>query len=118
MEVNTKDGKYGAPFPDGVPANFVFLQKAKGRAEIHENFGDFFYVLEGEAEFKLNGELVNKIAHPTNKNPGEYLGDDIVGGDIKKVVAGDVLWIPPGQPHMMFNMTGRAVFLIVKLPKQ
>src|ERR1035437_788861 len=72
-----------------------------GEAEVHENFADVFYVLDGRATLVTGGAVVG--ARLTK--PGETRGDSIEGG-IEGVVrqelrAGDVAHVPAGLPHQM-----------------
>jgi mannose-6-phosphate isomerase-like protein (cupin superfamily) len=68
-----------------------------GEAEIHENFADVFYVLEGRATLVTGGTVVSARLI----KPGETRGDSIEGGARQELRAGDVAHVPAGLPHQM-----------------
>ena len=66
-------------------------------AELHENFADVFYVLEGRATLVTSGSLVGA----ETISPGEMRGVSIEGGARQELRAGDVAHVPAGVPHQM-----------------
>jgi mannose-6-phosphate isomerase-like protein (cupin superfamily) len=68
-----------------------------GVAEVHENFADVFYVLDGCATLVTGGTVTGAA----RSGPGEIRGASIVGGARQQLRAGDVAHVPAGQPHQM-----------------
>jgi mannose-6-phosphate isomerase-like protein (cupin superfamily) len=68
-----------------------------GEAEVHENFADVFYVLEGRATLVTGGT----VAGARLTKPGEMRGTSIEGGVRQELRAGDVAHVPAGLPHQM-----------------
>jgi len=68
-----------------------------GGAEIHENFADLFFVLEGRATLVTGGTVAG--AHSIA--PGETRGSSVEGGARQPLRAGDVAHVPAGVPHQM-----------------
>jgi mannose-6-phosphate isomerase-like protein (cupin superfamily) len=66
-----------------------------GQAELHENFADIFYVLEGRATLVTGGTIAGAAA----VGPGEVRGAAIEGGARQELRAGDVAHVPAGVPH-------------------
>jgi mannose-6-phosphate isomerase-like protein (cupin superfamily) len=68
-----------------------------GEAEVHENFADVFYILDGRVTLVTGGT----VAGARLTKPGETRGDSIEGGVRKELRAGDVAHVPAGLPHQM-----------------
>lgn len=68
-----------------------------GEAEIHENFADVFYVLEGRATLVTGGT----VAGARVIKPGETRGTSVEGGARQELRAGDVAHVPAGLPHQV-----------------
>ena len=83
-----------------------------GIAELHENFADIFYVLEGRAILESGGKVVAAKVFA----PGEIRGDSIEGGTKQELRAGDVAHVAAGQPHQFLLAGDKAVTcLVVKI---
>jgi mannose-6-phosphate isomerase-like protein (cupin superfamily) len=80
-----------------------------GVAELHENFADIFYVLEGQAALLTGGA----IATPQRVAPGELRGDAVEGGTRLELRAGDVAHVPAGVPHQMLLDSDKSVTCLV-----
>jgi glc operon protein GlcG len=82
-----------------------------GEAEIHALETDVFYVTSGSATFVTGGEMVDgrEIA------PGEIRGSGIVGGNERRIQAGDVIIIPRGIPHWFREVDGSVDYYVVKV---
>jgi mannose-6-phosphate isomerase-like protein (cupin superfamily) len=80
-----------------------------GEAEVHENFADVFYVLEGRATLVTGGTIVSARV----VKPGETRGDSIEGGARQELRAGDVAHVPAGLPHQMLVAGEQTVTCIV-----
>jgi mannose-6-phosphate isomerase-like protein (cupin superfamily) len=68
-----------------------------GEAEVHENFADVFYVLNGCATLVTGGT----VAGAKSVAPGEMRGSSVEGGTRQLLRAGDVAHVPAGVPHQM-----------------
>ena len=80
-----------------------------GEAEIHENFADVFYVLDGRTTLVTGGTIVG--ARLTK--PGETRGSSIEGGVRQELRAGDVAHVPAGLPHQMLLAGEQTVTCLV-----
>jgi uncharacterized RmlC-like cupin family protein len=80
-----------------------------GEAEIHENFADVFYVLDGRTTLVTGGTIVG--ARVTK--PGETRGISIEGGVRQELRAGDVAHVPAGLPHQMLVAGEQTVTCLV-----
>lgn len=68
------------------------------------------YVLEGTATFVTGGQIVDgKITAP-----GEIRGMDVVGGETRKLVKGDVVVVPPNTPHWFKEVSNPFLYYVVK----
>ncbi len=68
-----------------------------GAAELHQNFADLFYVLEGRATLVTGGTVTGA----ETIGPGELRGVSIEGGARQELRPGDVAHVPAGLPHQM-----------------
>jgi mannose-6-phosphate isomerase-like protein (cupin superfamily) len=80
-----------------------------GEAEIHENFADVFFMLDGETTLVTGGRIVGS----TNTAPGEIRGTAVEGGRGQELKAGDVAHVPAGLPHQMLVAEGKTVTCMV-----
>jgi mannose-6-phosphate isomerase-like protein (cupin superfamily) len=84
-----------------------------GEAEIHENFADVFFVLEGRTTLVTGGT----VAGARLTKPGETRGDSIQGGiegvARQELRAGDVAHVPAGLPHQMLVAGEQTVTCLV-----
>lgn len=78
-------------------ATMLSFRARDGVAELHENFADMFYVLDGRATLVTGGTVVGAETIA----PGEIRGVSIEGGVRQELRAGDVAHIPAGVPHQM-----------------
>lgn len=68
-----------------------------GIAELHEDFADLFFVLEGRATLVTGGT----VADPETVAPGEIRGSSVMGGNRQELRPGDVAHVAAGSPHQM-----------------
>jgi mannose-6-phosphate isomerase-like protein (cupin superfamily) len=66
-----------------------------GEVEVHEKTTDIVFVQAGEATYVTGGKMVGG----RQTRPGEWLGTDIESGTQHHLKKGDVIIVPPGQPH-------------------
>jgi mannose-6-phosphate isomerase-like protein (cupin superfamily) len=78
-------------------ATMLSFRARDGEAELHENFADLFYVLEGRATLVTGGTVIGA----NTVGPGEVRGAAIEGGKRQELRAGDVAHVPAGVPHQM-----------------
>lgn len=96
------------------PHHYTMLafRNRSGGGELHQNFADLFYILDGHATVMTGGELVD----PQTAAPGETMGASVKGGTGQEVKAGDVVHIPAGMPHQMVLPPGATVtYFVVKI---
>jgi mannose-6-phosphate isomerase-like protein (cupin superfamily) len=96
------------------PGHYTMLafRSHSGGGELHQNFADIFYILDGHATAVTGGELVGA----RSTGPGEVRADSVRGGTLQKLKAGDVVHIPAGMPHQMLVSNGESVsYFVVKV---
>jgi uncharacterized RmlC-like cupin family protein len=87
----------------------LLFRSRDGGAEVHENFADIFYVLEGHATLLTGGV----VAGAASIAPGETRGSGIEGGARQQLRAGDVAHVPAGLPHQMLVAAGQTTTCLV-----
>jgi mannose-6-phosphate isomerase-like protein (cupin superfamily) len=89
------------------PRHFTMLsfRSRDGQAELHENFADLFYILDGRATLVTGGSLAGAVTI----GPGELLGVSIEGGVRQELRTGDVAHVPAGVPHQFLVPGGKTV---------
>ena len=80
-----------------------------GQAEVHENFADVFYVLDGCAALVTGGTVAGAVSI----GPGETRGSSVEGGRRQELRAGDVAHVPAGMPHQMLVAGDKTVTCLV-----
>jgi len=96
------------------PYHYTMLafRNRSGGGEVHQNFADLFYILDGHASVITGGEVVE----PKITAPGETLRTAVKGGTSLEVKAGDVVHIPAGMPHQMVVPDGQTItYFVVKV---
>jgi mannose-6-phosphate isomerase-like protein (cupin superfamily) len=96
------------------PHHYTMLayRKRSGGGELHQNFADIFYILEGHATVITGGRLVDL----KTTGPGEVRGRSVEGGTWQELKAGDVVHIPAGMPHQMLLSDDDSVtYFVVKV---
>lgn len=89
----------------------VVVNQVKGRAEVHARAHDVWYVLSGSAKFILGGALKDGF----EKRQGEWVAEDIEGGETFVAKPGDSIVVPSQIPHQIDARGNRVEFLIVKI---
>jgi mannose-6-phosphate isomerase-like protein (cupin superfamily) len=85
-----------------------------GNVEVHNNFTDVFYIVQGTTTIVTGGKVVGIDL----KNPDEPRGKSIEGGETRKMSAGDAIVIPAGVPHWMKEAEGPLLYFVVKVEKK
>lgn len=80
-----------------------------GEAEVHGNFADVFYVLDGRATLVTGGVVVGARL----VGPGETRGSSVESGVRQELRAGDVAHVPAGVPHQMLVAGDKTVTCLV-----
>jgi mannose-6-phosphate isomerase-like protein (cupin superfamily) len=90
----------------------IFLRRTKpGKAEVHTNEADIWYVVDGGCVLAVGGTVVAGA----QTEPGQTRGTSITGGTEYKLGKGDFLRIPPGVPHWVKKIEGKElVYIVVK----
>jgi len=102
---------------DKYPHHYTMLafRSRDGGGELHENYADLFYILDGHATVVTGGELADR----KSTAPGEIRGSAVNGGSREEVKAGDVVHIPAGMPHQMLVPEGSTVtYFVVKIQEK
>ena len=99
---------------DKYPGSFTMLsvRNKTGGSELHENYADIFFVVDGEATLTSGGTMVE----PKTTEPGEVRGTAVSGGVQQKLGKGDVVHIPPNTPHQLSIPKGKTfTYFVVKV---
>jgi mannose-6-phosphate isomerase-like protein (cupin superfamily) len=99
------------------PHHYTMLafRSHSGGGELHENFADLFYIVDGKATVVTGGELSDR----KSTGPGEVRGTAVNGGSRQDVKAGDVVHIPSGVPHQMVLPEGSSItYFVVKIQEK
>ena len=88
------------------------FRSKSGKAELHEKFADFYFVVGGEATLVSGGHIVNS----STTAPGEVRGDSVQDGKETKLKKGDIVHIPAHIPHQLVLAKGGTFqYFIVKV---
>jgi mannose-6-phosphate isomerase-like protein (cupin superfamily) len=82
-----------------------------GNVEVHRNFTDIFYIVQGSTTIVTGGKVIGENA----QNPDEPRGTSIEGGVTRKMSVGDAIVIPAGVPHWMKEVEGTLLYFVVKV---
>jgi len=99
------------------PHHYTMLafRSHSGGGELHENYADLFYILDGTATVVTGGELADRKA----AGLGEVRGTAVNGGSRQDIKAGDVVHIPAGMPHQMLLPQGSTItYFVVKIQEK
>jgi mannose-6-phosphate isomerase-like protein (cupin superfamily) len=95
------------------PHHYTMLafRNRSGGGEVHQNYADVFFILDGRATLVTGGEVLD----PKSTGPGETLGASVKGGSRQELKAGDVVHIPASMPHQMVLADGDTVtYFVIK----
>ena len=90
----------------------ILLRRTKpGKAEIHTNEADVWYVVDGGCVLVVGGTEVGG----KEESPGQIRGTGISGGREYRLGKGDFMRIPSGVPHWVKQIEGgELVYIVVK----
>lgn len=93
----------------------LILRNRNGGAEVHENFADFFVVVEGHATLVSGGT----VKYPKTASPGEIRGTALENGIKETLNPGDLIHIPATLPHQLLLADGdRFVYFVLKIKEK
>ena len=100
------------------PSEYPILgirRTAPGKSELHTDFTDVWYVLEGAATVVTGGTVESGV----ETAPGEVRGGGIKNGTTRQLGKGEFAIIPAGVAHWVSTVDGdQFVYVVVKLPVQ
>jgi mannose-6-phosphate isomerase-like protein (cupin superfamily) len=82
-------------------------------AAIHEDEGEFFYVLEGTGTLRTGGKLVNEV----RTGRANLSGTAIEGGEDRRVGKGDFFMVPEKTAHWFSTVDGEFEVLSLHVPR-
>lgn len=115
-KAQSQDGSASAKLNE-YPAHYtmIALRHKDGGAEIHENYADFFFVVQGSATLLTGGTLES----PKTASPGEIRGTSVQNGTKTALSQGDVVHIPANTPHQMLVPKGSTlIYFVVKVKEK
>jgi mannose-6-phosphate isomerase-like protein (cupin superfamily) len=93
----------------------IALRHKDGGAEIHENFADFFLVVQSRATLVTGGSVENG----KEVSPGEIRGTSVRNGTSMTLNPGDVVHIPATVPHQMLVPDGSTfIYFVIKVKEK
>ena len=93
----------------------IALRHKDGGAEIHENFADFFLVVQGSATLVTGGT----VEDGKEVSPGEIRGTFVRNGTSMTLNPGDVVHIPATVPHQMLVPEGSTfIYFVIKVKEK
>lgn len=90
-------------------AAILLRRTLPGKAEVHENQADVWYVIDGGCDFVTGGTVVGGAP----ESPGEIRGKSISGGEEQHLAKGDFIHVPAGVPHWVKKIEGKEIVYIV-----
>jgi len=112
MAKSAENGVYSETLKDyGNHKTMLAARVKTGTPEYHEQWSDFFVVLDGEFTMLVGGKL--KDQHPIEGKPGELSGSGIEGGTKIALKKGDVFHLQPKTPHQAVLTPGKTLLYYV-----
>jgi mannose-6-phosphate isomerase-like protein (cupin superfamily) len=99
------------------PNHFTMLslRHKDGGAEIHENFADIFFVVQGSATLVTGGTVQDS----ETVSPGEIRGSGVLHGNSAVLRQGDFAHIPASLPHQLLVAEGETfVYFVIKVKEK
>lgn len=99
----------------------VRSSKAPEIAEEHDSVAEIYHILEGSGTLMTGGDLVNEqggistMRDPESPSGPGMRGQNLRGGDSRRVIAGDVIIIPAGIGHRFSKIDGTIKYLVVRV---
>ncbi len=93
----------------------ISLRSKDGGAEVHEDFADFFFVVQGSATLVSGGTVEGGTA----VSPGEIRGKSVLNGTRTTLNQGDIVHIPATVPHqLLVPRGGTFVYFVIKVKEK
>ncbi len=93
----------------------IALRHKNGGAEVHENYADVFFVIQGSARLLSGGTVQDTKA----VSPGEIRGKSVIGGTETTLNQGDVVHIPATVPHQLLLPDGATfIYFVIKVKEK
>jgi len=101
----------------GGKASVARLRRVKPEASalIHDYVTETYYIMSGSGTFVTGGSLGG--AKPTdlnNVNAGMSQTGTRIGGDARRIKAGDIVIVPAGTPHSFSELDGPIEYLVYR----
>ena len=109
--------------PDGAssklneyPNHFtmIALRHQDGRVEVHENYADVFFVVQGSAKLLTGGT----VQDGNTVSPGEIRGKSVLNGVETILNQGDIVHIPATVPHQILPQGGTFFYFVIKVKEK
>ena len=97
------------------------LAERRGRVAEHDLVTEVYYVLSGSGTILTGPDLVNKVRRPPDNRAVLFLNgpgnnaEDVRGGVINELKAGDVFVIPAGTGHEFTRIDDHISYLMVRI---
>jgi mannose-6-phosphate isomerase-like protein (cupin superfamily) len=119
-ELNAK-----AQGPEGAASNqlneypnsftMIALRSKNGGAEVHENYADFFLVVQGSAKLLTGGT----VQDGKTVSPGEIRGKSVLNAVETALKQGDIVHIPATVPHqLLLPEGGTFLYFVIKVKEK
>jgi len=112
-QAQAADGAAGIKLEE-YPNHFTMLtlRHKDGGAEVHENFADIFFVVQGSATLLTGGTVQEREI----VGPGEIRGSGILQANSAILKQGDFAHIPATLPHQLLVAEGETfVYFVIKV---
>lgn len=101
--------------PSSEPEVVGIRRTTAARSELHANFTDVWYVIDGKATLVTGGKMEGSV----ETSPGETRGRDITNGNPREIQKGDYAVISAGTPHWISKVASTEIlYIVVKVPVQ
>src|ERR1700722_19049878 len=99
------------------PTSFTMIAfRGKNRgAEVHENYADFFFVVQGSAKLLSGGT----VQDGKSVSAGEIRGKSVLNGVETALNQGDIVHIPATVPHqLLLPEGGTFLYFVIKVKEK
>ena len=94
---------------------YLVLRGKTSRAEIHDTESDVQISVRGRATSVVGGRLVDAESLPRK----QQRGTSIEGGSHRELAPGDIMHIPPGEPHqLLIDAAQPYMYLLIKIDEE
>ena len=109
-------GLYSVRLSDNTKYPVIGIRRTVATSsEVHSDFTDIYFVLEGTGTLVTGGTIVEGVENPV----GEIRGKSIKDGNKRELRSGDFLVVPAGVPHWISEVQGKELlYVVVKMPRR